>query len=254
MGVGVVGEGVVCFLVLVCGVGVCLYVFLMTMGELGVSGLLSRLGGPARSVWAKHDRDGGGWLPLWRHLEDCAAVAGLLWDEWVPASVRGLIAGVLPGGEADARALVVWLAGVHDIGKTTPTFACQVDDLAEVMRDQGLEMRSAAAMGPDRRLAPHGLAGQVLLGEWLEERHGWAAGRTGQFTVAVGGHHGVPPEHGQIKALYEHEELLRTPGPGGGCGGGSRRSCWMRVRSGSGWWSGSAAGERCGCRSLCRCC
>ncbi|MGW0801339.1 HD domain-containing protein, partial [Streptomyces sp. NPDC002692] len=45
--------------------------------------------------------------------------------------------------------------------------------------------------------------------------YGWAAGRTGQFTVAVGGHHGVPPEHGQIKALYEHEELLRTPGPAG---------------------------------------
>ncbi|MFG2424841.1 CRISPR-associated helicase Cas3' [Streptomyces sp. NPDC048448] len=185
------------------------------MGESGVSGLLARLVGPARSVWAKHDRDGGGWLPLWRHLEDCAAVAGLLWDGWVPASVRGSIAGVLPGGEADARALVVWLAGVHDIGKATPAFACQVDELAEVMRDQGLEMRSAAAMGPDRRLAPHGLAGQVLLGEWLEERHGWAAGRTGQFTVAVGGHHGVPPEHGQIKALFEREELLRTPGPGG---------------------------------------
>ncbi|MGV9703926.1 CRISPR-associated helicase Cas3' [Streptomyces sp. NPDC003483] len=185
------------------------------MGVVGVSGLLSRLGGPARSVWAKHDRDGGGWLPLWRHLEDCAAVAGLLWDRWVPVAVRGLIAETLPGGEADARALVVWLAGVHDIGKATPAFACQVDELAEVMRDHGLEMRSSAAMGPDRRLAPHGLAGQVLLGEWLEERHGWAAGRTGQFTVAVGGHHGVPPEHGQIKALFEHEELLRPGGPGG---------------------------------------
>ncbi|WP_453089120.1 CRISPR-associated helicase Cas3' [Streptomyces prasinus] len=166
-------------------------------------------------MWAKHDRDTDGWLPLWRHMEDSAAVAGLLWDRWLPAGVRRLMAEVLPRGEADARALVVWLTGVHDIGKATPAFACQVDLLADAMRDQGLEMRSAKAMGPDRRIAPHGLAGQVLLGEWLEERYGWAPARTGQFTVAVGGHHGVPPEHGQIKALYEHEELLRTPGASG---------------------------------------
>ncbi|MFD5661107.1 CRISPR-associated endonuclease Cas3'', partial [Streptomyces hirsutus] len=187
----------------------------MSNGGMPRSGLLCRLGGPARAVWAKHDRDTDGWLPLWRHMEDSAAVAGLLWDRWLPVGVRRLVAEALPQGESDARALVVWLAGVHDIGKATPAFACQVDQLADAMRDQGLEMRSAKAMGPDRRIAPHGLAGQVLLGEWLEERHGWAPARTGQFTVAVGGHHGVPPEYGQIKALYEHEELLRTPGTSG---------------------------------------
>lgn len=163
-------------------------------------------------MWAKHDRDSDGWLPLWRHLEDSAAVAGLLWDRWLPAAVRRPVAEALPRGEADARILAVWLAGVHDIGKATPAFACQVDQLADLMRSQGLEMRSPKAMGPDRRIAPHGLAGQVLLGEWLEERHHWTPARTGQFTVAVGGHHGVPPEHGQIKALYGREELLRTPG------------------------------------------
>ncbi|MFF4900464.1 CRISPR-associated helicase Cas3' [Streptomyces sp. NPDC001068] len=149
-------------------------------------------------------------------MEDSAAVGGLLWDEWLPSGVRRLIAEALPGGEGDGRRLAVWLAGVHDIGKATPAFACQVEQLADVMREKGLEMRSRQAMGPDRRLAPHGLAGQVLLGDWLEERHGWAARQTGQFTVAVGGHHGVPPENGQIKALYDAEELLRTPGRSSG--------------------------------------
>ncbi|WP_432066333.1 CRISPR-associated helicase Cas3' [Streptomyces sp. C10-9-1] len=173
-------------------------------------------------MWAKHDHDSDGWLPLWRHMEDSAAVAGRLWDGWLPLSVRTLIAGALPGGESDARQLVVWLAGVHDIGKATPAFACQVEQLAQVMRDHGLEMRSRQAMGANRRLAPHGLAGQVLLGEWLEERHGWTAKQTGQFTVAVGGHHGVPPEHGQIQALNHHPGLLRTHGP-------SRR-LWQRVQ------------------------
>ncbi len=185
-------------------------------------GFHARLGGPALSVWAKHERDSDRWLPLWRHMEDSAAVAGRLWDEWLPLSVRRLIAGALPGGEVDARRLVVWLAGVHDIGKATPAFACQVEQLAQVMRGWGLEMRSRQAMGADRRLAPHGLAGQVLLGEWLQERHGWTVKQAGQFTVAVGGHHGVPPEHGQIQALDGHPHLLRTHGPS--------RALWKRVQ------------------------
>ncbi|MEU6481095.1 CRISPR-associated helicase Cas3' [Streptomyces sp. NPDC047017] len=155
-------------------------------------------------------------------MEDSAAVAGRLWEEWLPLSVRRLVACALPGGEADARRLAVWLAGVHDIGKATPAFACQVEQLAQVMRGHGLEMRSWEAMGADRCLAPHGLAGQVLLGEWLEERHGWTARQTGQFTVVVGGHHGVPPEHGQIQALDGHPELLRTHGPSG--------ALWKRVQ------------------------
>ncbi|MFJ8754540.1 CRISPR-associated helicase Cas3' [Streptomyces sp. NPDC102441] len=186
------------------------------------TGLRARLHGPVLKVWAKHDRDSDAWLPLWRHMEDSAAVAGRLWDEWLPLSVRKLITGALPDGVDDGRRLAVWLAGVHDIGKATPAFACQVEPLAQVMRADGLEMRSQRAMGADRKLAPHGLAGQVLLGEWLEDQHGWAASQTGQFTVAVGGHHGVPPEHGQITALDRHPQLLRTPGRSG--------ELWQRVQ------------------------
>jgi CRISPR-associated endonuclease/helicase Cas3 len=155
-------------------------------------------------------------------MEDSAAVAGLLWDRWLPANVRALISGALPDGEADGRRLAVWLAGVHDIGKATPAFACQVDQLADVMRGHGLEMRTLRQFGPDRRLAPHGLAGQVLLAQWLEERHGWTGRQSGQLAVVVGGHHGVPPDHGQLKALGDRPHLLRTPGPS--------RGLWQRVQ------------------------
>ncbi|WP_260333945.1 CRISPR-associated helicase Cas3' [Streptomyces beigongshangae] len=155
-------------------------------------------------------------------MEDSAAVAGRLWDEWLPHAVRRLIADVLPGDQADARRLVVWLAGVHDVGKATPAFACQVETLAQRMRDRRLEMRSRETMGADRRLAPHALAGQALLGEWLEQRHGWSVKEAGQFTVPIGGHHGVPPEPGQITAVDSRPELLRTPGPS--------RAVWERVQ------------------------
>ncbi len=182
----------------------------------------ARLAGPVRQLWAKHERDTDGWLPLWRHMQDSAAVAGSLWDEWLPVSLRGLIAEVLPGGEGDGRRLVCWLAAVHDIGKATPAFACQVDDLAAALRGVGLEMRTRGQLGQDRRIVPHGLAGQVLLQEWLEEEHGWSPRQTGQLAAIVGGHHGVPPDHSQVKEAYGHPELLRTPG--------SSEPLWGRVQ------------------------
>ncbi|GLU49942.1 CRISPR-associated helicase Cas3' [Nocardiopsis ansamitocini] len=165
----------------------------------------------ARSVWAKHERDSDGWLPLWRHMGDSAAVAERLWDEWVPRRVRELVADALPGGADDARALAVWLSATHDIGKATPAFACQVEGLAEHMRANGLDMPLQKQMA-DRSLAPHGLAGQRLLQQWLMERHGWPRGATAQFTIVAGGHHGVPPSDGDIHALKTHSSLLRDRG------------------------------------------
>ncbi|MGW5115316.1 CRISPR-associated helicase Cas3' [Streptomyces noursei] len=172
-----------------------------------------RLAGAARTVWAKHDRATEKWLPLWRHMADSAAIAGLLWDHWLPRNVKELVAAPLPEGEVDGRRLCVWLAGTHDIGKATPAFACQVDDLAGVMSAAGLGMRTRKQFSDDRRMAPHGLAGQVLLQEWLEERRGWTRRASAQFAVMAGGHHGVPPDHMQIHNLDAHPELLRTMGP-----------------------------------------
>lgn len=192
-------------------------------------GAKSLLGGilstAALTPWAKHDRDSDGWLPLWRHMADSAAVAGLLWDEWLPHNVRRLISGSLPDPDPAeaARALMVWLTAVHDLGKATPAFACQVDDLADVMRDAGLEMPRRKQFGKDRKIAPHGLAGQVLLQEWLVERHGWSGRAVGQFGIVPGGHHGVPPGHLHLQDLDAHPELLRTPG--------LSESVWRRVQT-----------------------
>lgn len=171
----------------------------------------ARLTKTARSVWAKHDRDTEKWLQLWRHMADSAAMAERLWDEWAPHNVRALVAESLPGRDADARALVVWLAAIHDIGKATPAFACQVEQLAARMRDEGLDMPTAKQFGDSRARAPHGLAGQVILEEWLE-RQGWSPRGAMAFAVAVGGHHGVPPGHEAFPHLHQHSELLRTPG------------------------------------------
>lgn len=104
----------------------------------------------------------------------------------------------------------MWLATTHDIGKATPAFACQVESLADRMRRAGLDMPTPKRLN-DRRLAPHGLAGQALLQEWLIGR-GWSRSATLPFTIIAGGHHGVPPTFSGIRELNVHPDLLWTPG------------------------------------------
>ncbi|MFG2735758.1 type I-E CRISPR-associated protein Cse1/CasA [Streptomyces harbinensis] len=176
----------------------------------------------ARAAWAKHNRTTEEWLPLWRHMADSGGVAGELWEHWVPRTIKELVAETLPGGDDDARKLVRFLATAHDVGKATPAFACQVDTLADRMRDTGLAMPLKKDYGLDRRLAPHGLAGQLLLQDWMEDRFGFARRASGQFAVVAGGHHGTPPDHQQIHDLQLRPHLLRCPGPS--------EQVWRRVQ------------------------
>ncbi|MGW5571678.1 CRISPR-associated helicase Cas3' [Nocardia thailandica] len=146
------------------------------------------------SAWAKSDRAGGS-LSLFRHCADSAAVAGLVWDRWLPGHVRDLLAAGLPGGRSDARALLCWLAGMHDVGKLTPSFACQVPELFDRMHDAGLLVGGVPA---DRKLLPHGLAGQIAVEEFLQQL-GFAKRVAATYAVVIGSHHGVPPTVGQLQ-------------------------------------------------------
>lgn len=165
----------------------------------------------ARLVWGKTNRDRGlVWLPLFRHLADSADVAGLLWDVWLPVTVRQRIAGSFPGGFDDGRVLVRWLAGVHDIGKATPAFTWQVGPLREAMREHGFTFdRQVEA---DRGRAPHGTAGQIVLTDWLTGRHGWDRASAGGYAVVVGGHHGVPPTVADLTEIRARPYLLGAGG------------------------------------------
>ncbi|MCE1180661.1 MAG: CRISPR-associated helicase Cas3', partial [Micrococcales bacterium] len=136
--------------------------------------------------------------PLVRHLQDSAAVAGELWDNWLPARVREVISAGLPDGERDGRLLLTWVAGLHDLGKATPGFAIKA---ARVPGNEGLVLRMADQglacppylFGGGMGLPPHCHLGQFILSEWLTQEY--AAGSLAATALAapVGMHHGTPP-------------------------------------------------------------
>lgn len=169
----------------------------------------------ARSVWAKTDPAAETSMSLVRHLEDTAAVAGALWDHWLPPIVRRQISQGLPNGEDDGRTMVRWLAGTHDIGKATPGFAVKAratpgfGDLVDAMERNGLACPSWSSGG--EKLPPHCRLGHFVLSEWLNAHYGGKARVRDRFAVVVGGHHGVPPTELELDALKGSKWIGSSP-------------------------------------------
>lgn len=164
------------------------------------------------SVWAKSGWDGkhlSAWLPLYQHLDDTAGVAGLLVDHWVSPQASAVVAQDFPDGLRGMRALAVWLAGTHDVGKVSPAFSVQVPDLTSFMIECGLGMRPSMGKDPERRRVKHALVGQLISRDWLADELGF--GRRGMAVAVasvIGSHHGVPPEHDELTNARRRADLV----------------------------------------------
>lgn len=159
-----------------------------------------------RGFWAKSGgRASGLWLPVAQHLMDAADIAGRLFDEMIAAPTRARMAVPWRGDEDMARRALRFLAGTHDIGKVTPGFQSQVDDLADVLRSKGWVIPSRDFLKEERQKLTHGLAGQIALEDFLQ-RCGYAnTCGTGtlvltDFLLPVGAHHGRYPSDKDVAA------------------------------------------------------
>ena len=169
----------------------------------------------ARSVWAKfgYDPESDRWLPLWLHLLDAAALAEHLAEGWLALTTRDLVEREMSGSASglspteELRLLASWIAGVHDIGKCTPAFSCQVGKLDDRMKEAGLTHEPVDPL--ERRKVPHALAGHLILRPWLTGEHGWGHGSANALASVVGAHHGIPPTRAALtNELSGHEHLL----------------------------------------------
>ncbi|MFJ9250284.1 CRISPR-associated endonuclease Cas3'' [Streptomyces sp. NPDC101776] len=77
----------------------------------------ARRGGIDMTPWGKFDRGRGAVYALLFHLLDVAAIAGVVWDRYLTRSQRRLIAAGLGLSLDEARCLVMFIAGLHDLGK-----------------------------------------------------------------------------------------------------------------------------------------
>lgn len=158
------------------------------------------------SIWGKTDPQSDDWLRLSRHLEDSAAVAGALWDHWLPPSVKGVISDGLPERDTDGRILLTWLAGVHDIGKATPGFAVKARNapgfahLLDGMAVHGLTCPPHTFRSSEK-LPPHCRLGQFVLTRWLGDRYGIVGPVAQALAIPVGAHHGTPPNAKDLNDL-----------------------------------------------------
>ena len=185
----------------------------------------------ARSFWAKSG-DGGNWLSVVQHLMDAADIAGFLFDCYLSEHHRRLMASVWGGDRAKARASFVFLAGVHDVGKLDIRFACQRQDLAELIRHQGLVVLRKRDY-PERAFLPHGLVSQFALQEEIAAGGGDGS-RALQWAILVGVHHGRYPDSGAVyvaRQQYRTQEGSREDDPRWGQAR-SEILRWMAARSG----------------------
>lgn len=121
------------------------------------------------------------WLPLVWHLKDTAEVMKYLLHHWVPDAFYTEIGFT---DRAAARKIAVFLAAIHDDGKSCPVFQSRITrnlpDIKDALFDQNLCFK---ALYQNEKDLKHAHMGAVLLR---------AMGVPDSVAVVVGAHHGKP--------------------------------------------------------------
>lgn len=151
------------------------------------------------SLWAKarpyvsSDLEPLQTLSIRQHLEDAAAVAGHIWDDFLAPHIKEMLAVEL-GSDAVARVSFIFLAGVHDVGKASPAFSAQHRRAADQAQAAGFIHPPQLAPGTltTPRLR-HEVVSGVALRAWL--RNTFAVKRlpiVHSWLGPVLAHHGAP--------------------------------------------------------------
>jgi len=141
-----------------------------------------------QQLWAKTEtnryitnQDSGRfrYQPLLYHMLDVAAVAGFVWDGCLSEQMRERL-DCFP--ETDARTLIVFLAGAHDLGKASPGFQKKVPQLLDELKNSGFRFSINDLNRPHGTISAH----------VLDDALGSCSSSTILAQIA-GGHHGVFP-------------------------------------------------------------
>ncbi|WP_031088816.1 CRISPR-associated helicase/endonuclease Cas3 [Streptomyces sp. NRRL WC-3549] len=182
--------------------------------------------------------------PVICHLLDTAAVFQQLWDVLLSDRTRLGIADALGLSAQDARSVVSFWAGLHDVGKISPPFQAQVPDLYAEIRD---DPAYSSAPGADRERAfRHEIASHWALTQLFAEVGYPPVERVVRRAVShqvaqlLGGHHGF------FGAVLSSKRLAAAaayePGLGGDGWAEQRRVHFAEVRRVVGAWAVPSGG------------
>ncbi|MGA4867247.1 CRISPR-associated helicase Cas3' [Streptomyces lavendulocolor] len=189
----------------------------------------SRLWGKARGLSRPY--------PVLCHLLDTAAVCQVLWDRLLGEGVRGRIAAALGLSVSDARAVVAFWAGLHDLGKISPSFQAQVPEAFAAVRDEPAYgvLPGVVERGFRHEVGSHWALTSLLAevgypeGRRLPDGRQLLRGAVGhQVAQLLGGHHGCFGEVLREREVARSEAYL--PGLGGAGWAEQRRAHLLEVR------------------------
>ena len=158
----------------------------------------TKLTNASKSIWAKSvfrgDPNDHRYLLLWQHLQDCAAVARRVWNDFLPDAVKEELVADL-GSERATVGLISFLAMIHDVGKASPAFEVQCDYLCDRVREHGLRVDEQffACHKEERAGYRHELVGYQSVCQWFNRR-GYQTDEESMangIAYVVGGHHGT---------------------------------------------------------------
>lgn len=135
-----------------------------------------------------------GWMPLPLHMADAACVGCILWDSWLSQRMRNRITELMGLTEEQARVVLAFLCGVHDVGKATRGFAERLThremgrQAVEGIAGAGYPLGSRTVESDNQ--VPHAAASQAILKWWLHEA-GYSKRTAQALASVVGAHHGV---------------------------------------------------------------
>lgn len=170
----------------------------------------------ALSIWAKSvyrgNPDDTRYLQLWQHMMDTEQVSCLLWENFLPDSVKRTLICDL-GSEECALGVLRFVAMAHDIGKASPAFEVQSDFLGDRLRENNLYLDRSLANDPRRSWYRHELVGFNIILNWFERNgfHIFPGSLAFGIASIIGGHHGgcITSEKEQ---LLEQEDAYRYIG------------------------------------------
>ncbi|MET8134074.1 CRISPR-associated helicase Cas3' [Streptomyces sp. NPDC005251] len=165
-----------------------------------------RIGGLTLCLWGKYCARHGLIYPVLFHMLDTAAVAGELWDRLLTGPQRAAVAAGLGMSRVQARRVVMFIAGLHDLGKVSRFQACEPVAWARVSDELRADAGRWRLMRHERASA-HALVG--ILVEMGYELSGDASPAVRMAQIA-GGHHGRFPQldvHGAASVRRVQVEL-----------------------------------------------